>query len=80
MFVGTFPGFATRMQFDPANLDATRLDVTFEWTPGARPLLFGRATVHRLKFGVGGGQWSDTRMIPDAIAIATRVVLVSAAP
>lgn len=137
LFVGTFPGFSTRLSFDPDNLAATRLDVTipmatattgnaeydpemrgsgffnagafpqaryqgsgarkladgryaidgtltlrgirkpvtltFEWRPGAAPVLTGRASVRRLDFEVGGGQWSDTRMIPDAIAIATRV-------
>lgn len=46
----------------------------FTWTPGARPVLAGKATVRRLAFGVGGGEWADTRLIPDAIAISTRVV------
>ena len=45
----------------------------FTWTPGPRPLLAGRATVRRLAFGVGAGDWADTRLIPDAIAISTRV-------
>lgn len=46
----------------------------FTWTPGARPVLAGKATVKRLEFGVGGGDWADTSLIPDAIAISTRVV------
>ena len=45
----------------------------FTWTPGPRPLLAGRATVRRLAFGVGTGDWADTSLIPDAIAISTRV-------
>ncbi len=46
----------------------------FTWTPGAAPVLAGKATVKRLAFGVGGGDWADTALIPDAIAISTRVV------
>jgi polyisoprenoid-binding protein YceI len=49
--------------------------LTFTWTPGARPVLAGRATVKRLDFGVGGGDWSDTSLIPNEVAISTRVVL-----
>jgi polyisoprenoid-binding protein YceI len=49
--------------------------LTFTWTPGTRPLLSGRATVRRLDFGVGGGEWADTGTIPDEIAVATRVYL-----
>ena len=49
--------------------------LTFTWTPGARPLLSGRATVRRLDFGVGGGEWADTGTIPNEIAVSTRVYL-----
>ncbi|WP_235974205.1 YceI family protein [Luteimonas deserti] len=49
--------------------------LTFSWTPGPRPLLTGRATVDRLAFGVGGGDWADTGTIPAAIAVSTRVYL-----
>ena len=51
------------------------MTLTFEWTQGANPVLFGRAAVQRLDFGVGGGQWADTGLIPNAIAVSTRVVL-----
>jgi polyisoprenoid-binding protein YceI len=37
-------------------------------------VLTGKATVKRLAFGVGGGDWADTALIPDAIAISTKVV------
>ena len=139
VFVGRFPGFSTRLSFDPRKLDASRLEVTipmatattrnadydgemrgaaffdaakfpqatyvatkfhalggnryaadgmltlrgtsrpvtltFEWTQGERPVLFGRAAVQRLDFGVGGGDWADTAAIPNDVAISTRVVL-----
>jgi polyisoprenoid-binding protein YceI len=138
-FSGRFPGFATTLSFDPAQLAAAKLDVaiplasattgnsdydgemrgeaffasakfpqaryratqfrslggnqyaadgtlslhgidkpvtlTFTWTPGAQPVLAGKATVRRLDFGVGGGDWADTGLIPNEIAISTRVLL-----
>ena len=138
-FAGRFPGFSTRLSFDPKQLAKARLDVTipmagatagnpdydgelrgtsffdtarfaqaryqatkfralggnqyaadgtltlrgiakpvtltFTWTPGARPVLAGKATVKRLDFGVGAGDWADTSLIPNAIAVSTRVVL-----
>ena len=49
--------------------------LTFTWTPGRQPVLAGKATVRRLDFDVGGGDWADTDLIPDEIAISTRVVL-----
>ena len=138
VFTGKFPGFATRLSFDPKQLATARLEVAiplasattsnadydgelrgsaffnsakfpqatytaskfralggnryaadgtlslrgvdkpvtleFTWTPGAKPVLAGKATVSRLAFGVGGGDWADTGLIPDAIAVAAKVV------
>lgn len=47
--------------------------LTFTWTPGAKPVLAGKATVKRLDFGVGGGDWADTELIPNEVAVSTRV-------
>lgn len=138
-FTGRFPGFATRLRFDPKQPAQARLEVvipmatattdnadydgelrgaaffdakkfaqarysatgfralggnryaadgtlslrgiskpvtlTFTWTPGAQPVLSGKATVQRLDFGVGGGEWADTSVLPGAISVNTRVVL-----
>jgi len=49
--------------------------LTFTWTDGAQPLLEGRASVNRLEFDVGAGDWDDTKLIPDATAISTKVYL-----
>ena len=49
--------------------------LTFAWTPGAAPVLAGSATVKRLEFGVGAGDWDDTEVMPDAVAVTTRLVL-----
>jgi polyisoprenoid-binding protein YceI len=139
VFTGRFPGFSTRVSFDPQQLAGAKLDVaipiasattanadydgemrgeaffdaarfaqarysattfralggnryaadgtltlhgvsrpvtlTFTWTPGARPVLAGRATVKRLDFGVGSGDWADTSLIPNEIAVSTKVIL-----
>ena len=49
--------------------------LTFSWdTSGAQPVLSGRAVVQRLDFGVGGGDWADTGVIPNAVNVSTRVV------
>lgn len=52
--------------------------LAFTWTPGTAPVLAGKATVKRLAFGVGGGDWADTSLIPDEVAISTRVVFAPA--
>ena len=48
--------------------------LTFTWTPGAKPVLVGKATLKRLDFGVGGGDWADTDTIPNEVAVSTKVV------
>lgn len=54
---------------------ATRpVTLDFTWAPGAAPVLTGRATVKRLDFGVGSGDWADTGLIPNEVAVATKVV------
>ncbi len=39
------------------------------------PVLAGEATVRRLDFGVGAGDWADTEALPDDVAVRTRVIL-----
>lgn len=58
-------------------LRGTRLPVALEftWTPGPRPVLDGVATVRRLDFGVGAGEWADTSLLPDGVKVTTRLVL-----
>lgn len=46
---------------------------TFTWTPGTQPVLSGKATVKRLDFGIGEGDWADTKTIPNETAISTKV-------
>lgn len=138
VFTGRFPGFTTRLSFDPARLATSKLDVTiplasattanaeydeqmrgdaffdagryaqaryvatkfralgngrfaadgtlslhgvskpvvltFTWSPGAHPVLAGKASVNRLDFGVGSGDWADTSLIPNAISVSAKVV------
>ena len=58
-------------------LRGVRAPVTLriEWHPGQRPVLEARASVSRTRFGVGSGDWADTTLLPDAIAVSARVVL-----
>ena len=142
VFTGRFPGFVTKLSFDPAQLATAKLDVTiplatastgnsdydgemrgdaffnsakfpqarytatkfralggnkfaadgmlslrgvskpvtlnFTWTPGAKPVLAGKASVKRLDFGVGEGDWADTSLIPNDIAVGTKVIFTPA--
>lgn len=48
--------------------------LSFTWSPGATSVLAGQATVKRLDFGVGGGDWADTGIIPNEVAVSTKVV------
>lgn len=49
--------------------------LTFRWTPGAMPKLEGVASVPRLAFKVGTGDWADLELMPDAVRVTTSVVL-----
>lgn len=51
----------------------------FRWTPGAKPMLVGTATVKRLNFGVGAGEWAEVGMLGNDIAVSARVVFTPAA-
>lgn len=52
-----------------------KVPLTFRWTTGAAPTLDGTATVPRLAFNVGTGDWDDTEALPDDVAVRTRLVL-----
>jgi polyisoprenoid-binding protein YceI len=52
--------------------------LNFTWTPGAKPVLAGKATVKRLDFGIGEGEWADTDLLPNEIAVSTKVIFVPA--
>lgn len=47
----------------------------FSWKAGALPVLDGKATVRRLEFSVGTGDWADTALLPDAVEVTTHLVL-----
>jgi polyisoprenoid-binding protein YceI len=52
--------------------------LAFTWTGGAKPVLAGSATVKRLDFGVGTGDWEDTGVLPNDVKVTTRLVLAPA--
>ena len=45
----------------------------FRWTAGAAPALQGEATVDRLAFGVGTGDWADTELLPAQVRVTTHL-------
>jgi polyisoprenoid-binding protein YceI len=47
----------------------------FTWTPGAQTVLAGSATIQRLDFKVGTGDWADTGDLPNAVKVRTRLLL-----
>jgi len=49
--------------------------LTFAWAAGATPALVGDATVNRLDFSVGGGEWADTSQIGNAVKVHTELKL-----
>ncbi|MCX7042574.1 MAG: YceI family protein [Gammaproteobacteria bacterium] len=50
--------------------------LNFTWTAGAKAVLSGEATLKRLDFGVGTGDWADTELLPNEVRVKTRLVLV----
>jgi polyisoprenoid-binding protein YceI len=53
--------------------------LAFTWTPGAQTVLAGSATVQRLDFKVGTGDWADTGDLPNAVTVKTRLLLAAPA-
>lgn len=47
----------------------------FHWQPGTNTVLRGEATVNRLDYQVGGGDWADTGILPNAVKIKTVLLL-----
>jgi polyisoprenoid-binding protein YceI len=69
---------ASKFRHLGGNRNSQPVTLTFTWTPGAQPLLSGKATVQRLDFGVGAGDWADLELIPNGVAISTKVLLTPA--
>ena len=49
--------------------------LSFTWTPGAKPVLVGDASLKRTAFGVGAGDWADTSELADGVKVHTRLLL-----
>ena len=49
--------------------------LTFTWRAGAKPVLDGQATLKRLDFAVGSGDWADTELLPNEVKVKTRLLL-----
>lgn len=51
--------------------------LTFTWTPGAPATLQGEASLNRLDFNVGTGEWSDTELLPTTVIVKTTLKLLA---
>ena len=49
--------------------------LSFTWTPGAKPVLDGSASLKRLDFGVGSGDWTDLDLLPNEVKVKTHLIL-----
>ena len=49
--------------------------LNFIWTAGVIVALTGDASVNRLDFGVGAGEWADTSTISNAVKVHTSLIL-----
>jgi polyisoprenoid-binding protein YceI len=49
--------------------------LSFTWTTGAKTELTGEATLKRLDFSVGTGDWTDTDLLPNQVKVKTRLLL-----
>ncbi|MBB5015938.1 YceI family protein [Rehaibacterium terrae] len=47
----------------------------FRWTAGEPAILEGEATLRRLDFDIGGGDWADLDMIANEVQVRTRLAL-----
>ena len=55
------------------------VSLAFTWSGGAKPVLVGTASLQRLAFAVGTGEWTDTGLLPDAVRVKTRLLLAAPA-
>ena len=55
------------------------VSLVFTWVGGGKPVLTGEASLKRLDFGVGTGDWTDTEDLPNEVKVKTRLLLAPAA-
>jgi polyisoprenoid-binding protein YceI len=51
------------------------VSLNFTWEAGANTVLVGSATLKRLDFAVGTGDWNDIELLPNEVTVKTRLVL-----
>jgi polyisoprenoid-binding protein YceI len=56
------------------------VNLQFSWQQNSSALLIGEATVNRLDYNVGIGDWKDISLLPNAVKISTKLVLIRKAP
>ncbi len=56
------------------------VNLQFSWQQNKNAVLVGEATVNRLDFNVGIGDWKDISLLPNAVKVSTKLVLIRKAP
>ena len=51
------------------------VSLAFTWSGGAKPVLDGQASLKRLDFNVGSGDWTDTELLPNEVKVKTHLLL-----
>ncbi len=56
------------------------VNLQFTWQQNKSTMLMGEAIVNRLDFNVGIGDWKDISLLPNAVKISTKLVLIRKVP
>ncbi len=56
------------------------VNLQFTWQQNKSAVLIGEASINRLDFNVGIGDWKDISLLPNAVKINTKLVLIRKAP
>ena len=56
------------------------VNLQFTWQQNKSAVLIGEAVINRLDFNVGIGDWKDISLLPNAVKISTKLVLIRKAP
>jgi polyisoprenoid-binding protein YceI len=55
------------------------VNLQFTWQQNKSAMLIGEATLNRLDFNVGIGDWKDIALLPNAVKVSTKLLLIQKA-
>ncbi len=56
------------------------VNLQFTWQQNKSAVLVGEAMLNRLDFNVGIGDWKDISLLPNAVKVSTKLILIRKAP